>query len=133
MIIILLFAFLHLADLSYQPKKYVVKRNLLALRKSQWLKDLHDEIFILRSKWTRAAATKNEDLIQLLQNVHVIYTPKMSVTMIMQFYVIHGSTLNVNLNYIDYKYLQGCSEPWYCLSCTPMLFYLVIWTIKIFY
>ena len=49
MIIILLFAFLLLADLSYQPEKYVVKRNLLALKKSQWLKDLHDEIFILRS------------------------------------------------------------------------------------
>ena len=26
------------------------------------------------------------------------------------------------LNYIDYKYLQGCNEPWYCLSCTTMLF-----------
>ena len=52
--------------------------------------------------------------MQLLQNFHVIYAPKMSVTMIMQFYVIsvkHGSTLNVNLNYIDYKYLQGCNEP----------------------
>ena len=63
--------------------------------------------------------------MQLLQNFHVIYAPKMSVTMIMQFYVIsvkHGSTLNVNLNYIDYKYLQGCNEPWYCLSCTTMLF-----------
>ena len=27
-----------------------------------------------------------------------------------------------HLNYIDYKYLQGCNEPWYCLSCTAMLF-----------
>ena len=27
-----------------------------------------------------------------------------------------------HLNYIDYKYLQGCNEPWYCLSCTTMLF-----------
>ena len=27
-----------------------------------------------------------------------------------------------NLNYIDYKYLQGCNKPWYCLSCTTMLF-----------
>ena len=26
------------------------------------------------------------------------------------------------LNYIDYQYLQGCSEPWYYLSCTTMLF-----------
>ena len=23
-----------------------------------------------------------------------------------------------HLNYIGYKYLQGCNEPWYCLSCT---------------
>ena len=40
----------------------------------------------------------------------------------MQFYVIcvkRGSTLNVT---IDYKYLQGCKEPWYCLSCTTVLF-----------
>ena len=21
-----------------------------------------------------------------------------------------------HLSYIDYKYLQGCNEPWYCLS-----------------
>ena len=27
-----------------------------------------------------------------------------------------------HLNYIDYKYLQGCNEPWYCISCTTMLF-----------
>ena len=27
-----------------------------------------------------------------------------------------------HLNYIVYKYLQGCNEPWYCLSCTTMLF-----------
>ena len=27
-----------------------------------------------------------------------------------------------HLNYIDYKHLQGCNEPWYCLSCTTMLF-----------
>ena len=27
-----------------------------------------------------------------------------------------------HLNYIDYKYLQGCNEPWYCLSCTTMHF-----------
>ena len=76
-----------------------------------------------------SSTTKNEDLMQLLQNFHVIYAPKMSVTMIMQFYVIsvkHGSTLNVNHNYIDFKYLQGCNDPWYCLSCTTVLFYLVI-------
>ena len=23
---------------------------------------------------------------------------------------------------MDYKYLQGCNEPWYCLSCTNTLF-----------
>ena len=23
-----------------------------------------------------------------------------------------------HLNYMNYKYLQGCNEPWYCLSCT---------------
>ena len=48
----------------------------------------------------------------------------MSATMIMQFYVIfvkHGSKCNY-LNYIDYKYLQGSNESWYCLSCTTMLF-----------
>ena len=22
-----------------------------------------------------------------------------------------------HLNYMNYKYLQGCNEPWYCLSC----------------
>ena len=27
-----------------------------------------------------------------------------------------------HLNYIDYKHLQGCNEPWYFLSCTTMLF-----------
>ena len=27
-----------------------------------------------------------------------------------------------HLSYIDYKYLQGCNEPWYCLSCATMLF-----------
>ena len=27
-----------------------------------------------------------------------------------------------HLNYIDHKYLQGCNEPWYCLSCIIMLF-----------
>ena len=26
-----------------------------------------------------------------------------------------------HLNYIDYKYLQGCNEPCYCLSCTNRL------------
>ena len=43
---------------------------------------------------------KNEDLIPLLQDFHVNYALKMSVTMIMQFYVIsvkHGSTLNVTI------------------------------------
>ena len=25
-------------------------------------------------------------------------------------------------NYMDYKYLQGCNEPWYCLSCSNTLF-----------
>ena len=27
-----------------------------------------------------------------------------------------------HLNHIDYKYLQSCNKPWYCLSCTTMLF-----------
>ena len=27
-----------------------------------------------------------------------------------------------HLNYIDYKYLQGCNKPWYCPSCTSLLF-----------
>ena len=27
-----------------------------------------------------------------------------------------------HLNYMDYKYLRGCNEPWYCLSCTSTLF-----------
>ena len=27
-----------------------------------------------------------------------------------------------HINYTDYKYLQGCNEPWYCLSCIRMLF-----------
>ena len=27
-----------------------------------------------------------------------------------------------HLNYIDHKYLQGCNEPWYYLSCTTVLF-----------
>ena len=27
-----------------------------------------------------------------------------------------------HLNYMDYKYLQGCNEPWYCLSCSNTLF-----------
>ena len=27
-----------------------------------------------------------------------------------------------HLNYIDYKYLPGCNDPWYCLSCTNTLF-----------
>ena len=27
-----------------------------------------------------------------------------------------------HLNCIDYKYLQGFNEPWYCLSCITMLF-----------
>ena len=27
-----------------------------------------------------------------------------------------------HLNCIDYKYLQSFNEPWYCLSCTTMLF-----------
>ena len=27
-----------------------------------------------------------------------------------------------HLNCIDYKYVQGCNEPWYCLSCTNTLF-----------
>ena len=22
-----------------------------------------------------------------------------------------------NLNYLDYKYLQTCNEPWYCIEC----------------
>ena len=26
------------------------------------------------------------------------------------------------LNYIDYKYLQGCNEHWCCLSCTTRFF-----------
>ena len=27
-----------------------------------------------------------------------------------------------HLNYIDYKYLQGCNKPWHCLFCTTILF-----------
>ena len=27
-----------------------------------------------------------------------------------------------HLNYICYKYLQSCNKPWYCFSCTTMLF-----------
>ena len=27
-----------------------------------------------------------------------------------------------HLNYMDYKYLQGCNETWYCLSCSNTLF-----------
>ena len=27
-----------------------------------------------------------------------------------------------HLYYKDYKYLQGCNEPWYCLSCTNTLY-----------
>ena len=27
-----------------------------------------------------------------------------------------------HLNYMDYKYLQGCNEPWYCLSCSNTVF-----------
>ena len=27
-----------------------------------------------------------------------------------------------HLNYMHYKYLQGCNEPWYCLSCSNTLF-----------
>ena len=26
------------------------------------------------------------------------------------------------LNHIDYKYLQGSNEPWYCLSCCSSIF-----------
>ena len=27
-----------------------------------------------------------------------------------------------HLNYMDYKYLHGCNEPWYCLPCSKTLF-----------
>ena len=27
-----------------------------------------------------------------------------------------------HLNYMDYKYLQYCNKPWYCLSCTNTFF-----------
>ena len=27
-----------------------------------------------------------------------------------------------HLNYMDYKYIKGCNELWYCLSCTNTLF-----------
>ena len=27
-----------------------------------------------------------------------------------------------HLNYMDYKYLQGCNKPWYCLCCVNTLF-----------
>ena len=26
------------------------------------------------------------------------------------------------LNHIDYKYLQGSNDPWYCLSCCSKIF-----------
>ena len=31
-----------------------------------------------------------------------------------------------HLNYINYKYLQGCNELWYCLSCAIHSFHLLI-------
>ena len=41
----------------------------------------------------------------------------------MQFNVISWFHIKCrHLNYIDYKYLLGCNEPWYCLSCTNTLF-----------
>ena len=27
-----------------------------------------------------------------------------------------------NLNYIDYKYLQGNNDPWYCITCSSSIF-----------
>ena len=67
-------------------------------------KDLHNNNFTLSSKSISATAAKNKNLIliviPLLQNFCVNYALKMSMTMIMQFYVIsvkHGSTLNVTM------------------------------------
>ena len=36
------------------------------------------------------------------------------------------------LNHIDYKYLQGSNEPWYCLSCCSKIFPFVRLTNKDF-
>ena len=27
-----------------------------------------------------------------------------------------------NLNYLDYRYLQTCNEPWYCIECCSKIF-----------
>ena len=27
-----------------------------------------------------------------------------------------------NLNYVDYQYLSGCSDPWYCLNCNSEIY-----------
>ena len=27
-----------------------------------------------------------------------------------------------NLNYVDYQYLSGCSDPWYCLHCNSEIY-----------
>ena len=37
-----------------------------------------------------------------------------------------------NLNHIDYKYLQGSSDPWFCISCCNEIFPFGILTNKIF-
>ena len=87
-------------NFSYQPKKYVKKRNLLASKESLQLKVLHNKIFMVRSKWNTVTATKNKDLIPLLQNFHVNYALKISASIIKQFDVIsfkYGSTLNVTI------------------------------------
>ena len=38
-----------------------------------------------------------------------------------------------NLNYIDYKYLQGSSDPWLCISCCNEIFLFGILTNKTSY
>ena len=46
------------------------------------------------------------------------------MTMIMLFnviFVFFGSTLN-NINYIDYKHLQGNNDPCYCITCLSSIF-----------
>ena len=27
------------------------------------------------------------------------------------------------LNYLDYRYLQNCDEPWYCIDCCSTIFF----------
>ena len=47
----------------------------------------------------------------------------MSIIKTLQLNVIIVSHMKCNnLNHIDYKYLQGSNDPWYCLSCCSNIF-----------